>query len=694
MNGKDIFLGLKYVGDDLIHKAEYGSFNAVTGTEEKTAGPRRMLRRPLLIAAVIMLALLLVGCAVAYALRLQDMSIGKGTYTQYFDDEGRAIDPVEKPMDILSLYGHNGDNIQKATAEWFSFLETYDPDGELSDNYPDHADIPNRYEYTYGCYTPEMAAKVDEIAQKYGLKLLDEWLPFQAWQSDIFLEETGIGSLVAADSCAEMTRLSGMFYPPYNFDVDIEVSVEGMESDVWLTVLFARKDYFPRDYPGGTDLSLYEQWDYTAPDGTALLLALSEKGHGYVIADLGDAMMILSVDGNYSTSAYPTADDLMTREELEKVASVINWTIKPQILDRSVVGKRLDQSNAAYEAEHSYDPVTFGSFSDVMTSQYIVPNEMARYTFFDLTGDGADELLISFSGNGAIDEWYTVQDGEVQFFFCNSTYLCEGRVLERYLPDPELDDYVHHYYLEADSETAWMDLDYESEGDWLFVLLLTDGQWTYAPELHSDEEREITAEEAKSYMEQYPRIQLDWNSVMDYPISEDQTLREYLEEKDVRVPRDELMQIYKDKLNSMQDMYYSHYRILDINGDGVEDLLLKGKNDPIIGNTDYYWTAITYRYGHIVGLASDFYLCEGSVIERVSTRHAGGFGVEIDGHQYLLCNDLDIVILDFVAYNKATASWQGDWWNEVPLTEAEAEQILDRYPRMDQGMRPISEFLG
>ena len=26
MNGKDIFLGLKYVGDDLIEKAEYGRF--------------------------------------------------------------------------------------------------------------------------------------------------------------------------------------------------------------------------------------------------------------------------------------------------------------------------------------------------------------------------------------------------------------------------------------------------------------------------------------------------------------------------------------------------------------------------------------------------------------------------------------------------------------------------------------------
>ena len=31
MNGKDIFLGLKYVGEDLIEKAEYGEFPTTAG---------------------------------------------------------------------------------------------------------------------------------------------------------------------------------------------------------------------------------------------------------------------------------------------------------------------------------------------------------------------------------------------------------------------------------------------------------------------------------------------------------------------------------------------------------------------------------------------------------------------------------------------------------------------------------------
>ena len=108
MNGKELLIRLGDVGQKYYDEAENCSVTKRIG---------HSVRRTMLIAAVIALTVLLVGCAVAYALRLQDLSIGKGTYTQYFDDEGKAIDPVEKEMDILSLYGHNGDDIQNATAK-------------------------------------------------------------------------------------------------------------------------------------------------------------------------------------------------------------------------------------------------------------------------------------------------------------------------------------------------------------------------------------------------------------------------------------------------------------------------------------------------------------------------------------------------------------------------------------------------
>ena len=469
--------------------------------------------------------------------------------------------------------------------------------------------------------------------------------------------------------------------------------MDNLGNNLWIKVLYARKDYFPVDYPGGTDLSLYEQWDYTAPDGTALLLALNSKGYGYVIAELENAMMILSVDGNYSSSAYPTAEEVMTREELETAAAVFDYSIQPQIKDRAAVAKKLEESNTAREAENVYIPETYGSFVDALKAIYTFPNELAQYAFYDLTGDGQEELLTSSLGNGAITGWYTIQNGEIHEDFGIIYYLCEGRVIELYSPDPELDR-GQHIYFHAYSETEWTrNTSEERFGEWITTLCHADGAWEKNLDLHGLEHTSISEDEAKSIMVQYPRIELDWKPVMEYPISEEQTLGEYIEAQDVRVSQDELLQIYKNKLRNMKDMYYSHYRILDINGDGVDDLLLKGKNDALIGNTDFYRIAMTYRYGRTVNFASDFYLCENGVLEHTEIRHTGGIGVEIDGHEFMRYTGLEKEVLDFVAYNKATASWQTDWWDEEPISEDEANAILAKYPRIDQGMRPISEFL-
>ena len=686
MNGKDLLTAFGNINPQYYEEAEKDTLSS---------GPaRRTLRKPLLVAAIVALSLLLVGCAVVYALRLQDMSIGQETYTQTFDEQGRYLDePVEKTRDILTMYGHSGDAIQQALTEWYDFLNTYDPEGKFSTNDPDIEEIPDQYEYIYSCYTQDMVDKVNEIAKKYGLKLLETRVPFQSYQSQIFLRETGIDSLIRPEAEASTSAMAGMLYLPENFNMHFDLKVEGMTS-VYADYAYTRRDYFPRDISGGgLDLSDYVQWDHTAPDGRQLLLARSSKGHGIIIVQTETAMINISISGNFSGSSYPQEDEIISREDLGRIADVFDYSIKPQTVDLTAVENALAEAEAAYQAEHTYEPETFGSFADVLKSRYGTPDETARYTFFDLTGDGTEELLLDSYGYGTIDQWYTVQNGEVQFFWGNDSYLCEGMILEKYTPDPERKDYAHHYYQKSDSETAWMDTDPESCGEFIEVLLLTDGKWTTAPELYSQQEREITAEEAQAIMDKYTRIQLDWKPVMDYPISETQTLRSHLEEKDVRVSQEELLEIYRSYLANMKSMHYSHYRILDINADGVDDLLLKGEDDAFIGKTDFYWMALTYRYGIIEGIASDFYLCENGVLEHTDTRHTGGIGVEIDGHEFFRYNGLEKETLDLVTYNKATASWSTDWWDEKSISEAEANAIIAQYPRIDQGMRPISELL-
>ena len=268
-----------------------------------------------------------------------------------------------------------------------------------------------------------------------------------------------------------------------------------------------------------------------------------------------------------------------------------------------------------------------------------------------------------------------------------NTYVCERNVTEQY---DAFEIYETHIYIAPVSETVIDDID--AELDVITVLRRVRDQWTQGP--REFDQAEITEAEAMAVMVQYPRIELDWKPLMDYPLdATGYTLADYFAQQDVRLTREELLKLYKEYMANMKNMHYSHYRILDINGDGVDDLLLKGEDSSWSGNTDFYWIALTYRYGEIKSFAFDFYLCEDGVLEKISTRSNTSPGVEVNGHYFMRVNEFEENRFAFVAYNKATASWQGDWYNDIPMTEDEANSILAKYPRVDQGMRPISELL-
>lgn len=664
MTGKDLLTAMSGIDGRYIEEAA------------PAAAPKtRSLRRPLLIAAAIATALLLVGCGIVYALRLQDMSIGKATYTQRFDDKGKAIEPVEKSLDIITPYGRSGDAIQQALKEWYEFQESYDPDGALLTDEPDIPDIPNQYEYTYSCYTQEMVDKVDEIAAKYDLKLLEEWIPFQRYQSDIFLEETGIQSLLLPDSGAQITGMAGMLYPPYNFSMEFNLVTENAGT-LMTSYGYARKDYFPRAFPGGMDIDAYEQWDHTTPGGTKLLLALNSKGQGEIIAEQENAMIMISIDGNRATSHtnYPDASEVITKAELESIADQFDYSIQPKEVDRAVVEEKLAVAEEAYQAEHAYVPETYADFSDYLKKSVYIPDESRQYAFSDLTGDGVDELLLG--RDGAFFYWLSMENGEVVENVYGDTYLCKGNILEQYEAPDMYWDIERHTYVKPENG---------GYGDKIVAVERVGNQWYRSYDIYERDKTEISQDEAAAIMAKYPRIQLDWKPLMDYPLDESGlTLGSYLKAKDVQPSDDELLRIYKDCL-SRQDSFYTHYRIMDINGDGVKDLLRSGDGDQ-------YWDIVTYRYGNLQLLpTTGFYLCENNVMEQIELFNRDE-GVEIEGTRFLRCNGFEQETLDFVAYNKATASWQSDYIG-TPMSEADAKAILAKYSRVDQGMQPISQLL-
>lgn len=110
MKGKDILFGLTDVGNDLIEKAEYGQFPSDTKSSgEKESHGIIRIRRPLSVAAIIALMVLLMGCAVLL-LHLEDLRIGEETYVDNmrYAEDGSKIPATEKVKQFISISGAEG----------------------------------------------------------------------------------------------------------------------------------------------------------------------------------------------------------------------------------------------------------------------------------------------------------------------------------------------------------------------------------------------------------------------------------------------------------------------------------------------------------------------------------------------------------------------------------------------------------
>lgn len=268
MNGKDILLGLKYVGDDLIEKAEYGQFSTRAEKTEKKGNSRRSIRRPLLIAALIATMLLLVGCAVVYVLRMQDVKIGEATETRDYRlvDGTYVEDPHEVNQNVLTLAGLKGTKAYQACADFFAFKEEYTQNMEAMMN---NGTLPEDF-FENDTYGKAMNAKASELAAQYGLKPEGESLNFRTTRNmcdalgiERFVKESEeISTGVAGGSCYN----TGNFYLYFDFDFPEERNYEVLHTSGYLR--WNRTDCFSQDYVALVDTGDWVERNYTTASGS------------------------------------------------------------------------------------------------------------------------------------------------------------------------------------------------------------------------------------------------------------------------------------------------------------------------------------------------------------------------------------------------------------------------------------------
>ena len=285
MNSKDIIWCLNNVSDSLVEEAECGVLPVRSERQLQKEKSGSIFRRPLLVAAIIALLLLLVGCA-AYFYRLEqlvlidhskDVIATVEAYKQEMQSEETAETVPETTAgpyvaeQVLSLQGYEGSPAYEALQEWLAYEIEYtiqNPDLRFSSEFQ----RPDAYR-SYHCYSQEMVDKVDEICEKYGLHLIGTSLFILDAEG---MEEHGLSDVLS--EAATPRCFYGHLYQDGSFIASGELELSGdYEKTVQFQMHNIKKDAFYDTPLGLNNISDVVQWNYKTQDGYKALLALNER---------------------------------------------------------------------------------------------------------------------------------------------------------------------------------------------------------------------------------------------------------------------------------------------------------------------------------------------------------------------------------------------------------------------------------
>jgi len=352
MNGKDIFLGLRYVEAEFIEEAEFGKFSS-RASQTETTKRRIAFRRPFLVAAIIALMLLLVGCGVVYVLKMESLKIGETTQEQYvFATDGMSIIGTETvAQNVLTLAGLEGSAPYKANAEWYAYkeelLDSLNKMGEAGQLLEDY--------WQSGDYQDKLSAKAEELAQKYQLKPEGQKLAFRTTRN--LCDALGVERFQTTEEAVAVSVKDGGCYDNGSFWMNVDFAFQdGQEYDVpntWGILRWNRTDAFNRDYILLSDTGDWKEWNYTTSSGNEVLILCSPSDwRGYILSDRGDALMSLQVE--YRVDLGNNVDGktwwdylYMTDRQMELVADSIDFSIQPKVVTQEDVDRQAAISASA-----------------------------------------------------------------------------------------------------------------------------------------------------------------------------------------------------------------------------------------------------------------------------------------------------------------------------------------------------------
>jgi len=654
----------------------------------QAAAKRIPLRKILLIAATIALAALLVGCTVAYVLRLQDMKIGEYSVTRnaHYSPGWERIEATQITYDRLSLQGLGDSPSQNALVEWLAFREGYRDTGS-SETQPE---IPDAYYHTYGCSNREMAERLDEIAGKYGLKLLGQALYFQNGQYGLLFDTLKIPGICREAGDAEIEYGSGYCYPEGTFRLYFDVTLTG-DGGAWpykvgASIRYSRKDCFDPAYIGVRDVNSFRQWEKTLDGGARALLAMN--GEDVVIAvDREDAFITVRFNSRRGI-------DTMTPETVERIAGLLDFSIQPQALserEEADIRARLDaleeqelkeyrKRQEEYEKDAHKDG--YDGWVKQTLEEYAADVSELGYAFFDIDGNGTQELLIGRDGYPTAV--YIERDGKTELL--NNAYFymypCEDHKLAGVMGlDREAE-----YYLGQFSDGG-----YRVRAHIGYFPGCPEGEyWRYDIGAFNQHDY-ISREEFDDILKDFPRVPVPFQPLAEYPLEAPETIPAqpvYTYEE----PYGSYGEKIRERLTDREENWGRWaYDLQDLDGNGQKELIWRE-------DTRYFiYTILDHKVCFYKMWGDGVTVCQDGYVEAVAR-----YGPVNKSYRYYRVDGSRMTLVEYLRYD-TDADPENPWFQSPdlscqdatlrPISKETFDAIRARYVPLELDMKPLMEYI-
>jgi hypothetical protein len=356
--GRNLNEAFQYVSDDLLDIAE----------QEKAAQKSRRKRaawvRYAAAAACICLVIALpVSAAANNWFGIRDLWLSNSN-----DDDA-----------LISLAGYQGSPEAEALREWNDFLKNYDTGHEILNALGNGVFVAEGREdwSMYGVYSYEMGEKLDEIAEKYGLKLHSE-VNFVDYEELIYC----VGSFMDASG-------GGYIYEDgsFQFEGDAELADFGT---VDFQLMRRVKGTFDETYLNVGQLEDYEEWQYVTSGGEPVLLEIGSQQTSLIFTEGEECFIAINVLAGL--------EDGLTKSGLQELADKIDFTVLKNVQTPDMCGDVFMQE----DGENS-DSISSGSLSAAGDEAI---KESSALTIDDITITIMDRSLKNDAGEVLIELTY------------------------------------------------------------------------------------------------------------------------------------------------------------------------------------------------------------------------------------------------------------------------------------------------